>query len=78
MDWLDWAIRIATVIGGIFFLMCFYVGAHSLFTAWRSELLIWEAKRQWLSLQRSEADKAKGIQRKPKPNPDDDEDEEAG
>lgn len=78
MDWLDWAIRIATVIGGIFFLMCFYVGAHSLFTAWRSELLIWEAKRQWLSLQRSEADKAKGIQRKPKPNPDNDEDEEAG
>jgi len=78
MDWLDWAIRIATLIGGIFFLMCFYVGAHSLFTAWRSELLIWEAKRQWLSLQRSEADKAKGIQRKPKPNPDDDEDEEAG
>ena len=76
MDWLDWAIRIATVIGGIFFLMCFYVGAHSLFTAWRSELLIWEAKRQWLSLQRSEADKAKGIQRKP--NPDNDEDEEAG
>lgn len=78
MDWLDWAIRIATVIGGIFFLMCFYVGAHSLFTAWRSELLIWEAKRQWLSLQRSEADKAKGIQRKPKPNSDNDEDEEAG
>jgi hypothetical protein len=58
--------------------MCFYVGAHSLFTAWRSELLIWEAKRQWLSLQRAEADKAKGIQRKTKPNPDDDEDEEAG
>jgi len=78
MDWLDWAIRIATLIGGIFFLMCFYVGAHSLFTAWRSELLIWEAKRQWLSLQRAEADKTKGIQRKPKPNPDDDEDEEAG
>jgi|Laugresbdmm110sd_1035091.scaffolds.fasta_scaffold91745_3 hypothetical protein len=73
MDWLNWAIRIATVLGGVFFLACFYVGAHSLFTAWRSELVLWEAKRQWLALQREEAAKAKGI--KPKSKPDDEEDE---
>jgi len=77
MDWLNWAVRIATVLGGIFFLVCFYVGAHSLFTAWRSELMLWEAKRQWLALQRAEAAKAKGIKPKSKPN-DDDNEEEAG
>lgn len=77
MDWLNWAVRIATVIGGIFFLVCFYVGAHSLLTAWRTELMLWEAKRRWLAIQRNEAAMAKGIKPKSKPNDDNDE-EEAG
>lgn len=72
MDWLEWAIRIATVLGGVVFLICFYFGAFSLITAWRSTLVLWEAKRKWLALQRAEADK-----RKPKKKTNDDDEDEA-
>jgi hypothetical protein len=72
MDWLEWAIRIATVLGGSVFLICFYFGAYSLITAWRSTLVLWEAKRKWLALQRDEADKRKRT----KQHTDDDEDKE--
>lgn len=75
MDWLNWAIRIATVLGGLVFLVCFYLGAHSLITAWRSTLILWEAKRKWLALQRDEADKRK---RTKKQLDDEDDEEEAG
>jgi hypothetical protein len=75
MDWLNWAIRIATVLGGLVFLVCFYFGAHSLITAWRSTLILWEAKRKWLALQRDEADKRK---RTKKQLDDEDDEEEAG
>jgi len=76
MDWLEWAIRIATILGGTVFLICFYFGAHSLITAWRSTLILWEAKRKWLALQRDEADKRKSIPKKT--NADEDDEEEAG
>lgn len=75
MDWLNWAIRIATLLGGTVFFICFVFGALSLINAWRAELLLWEAKRKWLAMQRAEAEKKKP---KPNTNADEDDEEEAG
>jgi hypothetical protein len=60
MDWLNWAIRIATVLGGVMFLVCFVIGALTVFNAWRATLLLWQAKKKWLDLQRQ----PKGFQDK--------------
>lgn len=50
MDWLEWAIRIAVVFGGVVFLVCAYLGAHSLITAWRIQLEIWRAKKRYYAI----------------------------
>jgi hypothetical protein len=52
MDWLNWAVRIATALGGIMFLVCFTIGALSVYNAWRATLILWQAKKRWLDLQR--------------------------
>lgn len=50
MDWLEWAMRIAVVFGMSVFVICAYLGAHSLITAWRISLELWQAKRRYYAL----------------------------
>jgi hypothetical protein len=64
MDWLNWFIRIATILGGAVFLICFFFGALSIVNALRAELLLWEAKRKWLAFQRLEQEKKKPTNKK--------------
>ena len=51
MDWLFWAVRIAVVLGGAMFLICFYVGAKSLYSIISSSLEIWAAKKKFYKFQ---------------------------
>lgn len=73
MDWLNWFVRIATVLGGTVFLICFVFGALSIINAVKAELLLWEAKRKWLAFQRLEQEKKKSTN---KQNNADNEDEQ--
>lgn len=52
MDWLNWLVRGAVVLGGLVFLICFTVGAVIIVNAWRDTLNMWRAKRKWLAYQR--------------------------
>jgi hypothetical protein len=47
MDWLNWAIRLATVFGLTVFCICAFLGAQSLIAAWRVTLEIWKAKQRF-------------------------------
>jgi hypothetical protein len=53
MDWLEWAIRIAVALGGVVFLICFFLGALSLVSAWRITLEVWMAKRRFYAMQKA-------------------------
>jgi hypothetical protein len=55
MDWLNWVVRIASVLGGIFFLAFALVGFFAVLGVWRETMILWGAKKKWLALQRQEA-----------------------
>ena len=70
MEWLDWAVKAATVIGGTFFLVCALVGFYYLLQTYRSTLIFWQARKRWLEQQRLEAQK----EANPKKNNDEEQD----
>lgn len=52
MDWLNWALRAFTIVGGTFAFICFVVGAFSLYTSIRASLELWQAKRRFYKFQK--------------------------
>jgi hypothetical protein len=51
MDWLLWLGKIAVVLGGIMFLICFYVGAKTIYSVISSSFEIWAAKKKFYKFQ---------------------------
>lgn len=52
MDWLNWTVRAFSVLGGIMFLLCFWMGARSLYSILSNSLEIWAAKKKFYTFQR--------------------------
>ena len=56
MDWLDTFIRIATVIGGTFFIILALLGAYYGWTVVISALELWRARARWMMFRKQSAE----------------------
>lgn len=54
MDWFNWAVRAATIVGGLAFFVFFFIGVYYAYYAYRSALEIWAANNRWLRFQRQD------------------------
>lgn len=52
MDWLNWALRAFTVVGGIFAFICFLAGAATIYANLKYSLELWLAKRRFYRFQK--------------------------
>lgn len=52
MDWLNWLVRIFSLIGGIFFLFCFLLGFWTFWGVLKNAAELYKAKRKFHHFQR--------------------------
>jgi len=52
METLKLLFKIASWLGFTAFVFFFWVGAYGFFGMWRSQMMLWRAKREWLRKQR--------------------------
>lgn len=55
MTFLYWLLNAFMALGAVACLIFFTVGFFACLNAWKTSLLLWQAKRKWLAIERQEA-----------------------